>query len=640
MKFRRFCGIISIYIILESQNMLETITVESLNVTHSIKKQINQLALKDNNKNNNKDFFSYSFPDTGIDLSAISLEAKPFGIYLQRFINDARFIQISWHRTNPKYNYSSSESSSVFTKIFKLVPSAMSWDKLTTETKAKAKPSAKRKFERTTFEHDYDRIIFSHPFKLLQYKTQVIPLSGNDFIHNRLTHSVEVAAVGRDLARRVIDGIWDEYMSLAEKDILITRYSSTNNSEAAKERFINDVANIVSCACLIHDLGNPPFGHQGERALSETYQELKNSPQYSKTFSNLYALAPDIFEIEGNAQTLRLINTHNSIDLSYATLASVIKYPTPFYPELENQKPTDKSIYKKFNIYNSEIELLQKITAGTGLINVNSEKHIYARHPLAYLVEAADDICYGLFDFEDFVRLGFISQEEYCHILIKIIIPNSDQNIGKKLAQSSDKSLELLRLEKYTDLAQYNNFNDKVNKLRSEAMNQMISNACYAFKQYYYHIISGCYSSNSPMLDNGRVNSLLGIYGQIISTKHHDDDFHETYKLLQESSRENGYNHEGVLKNGLGGYEIISHLLKCFIEALHNLKTYKSKMTLGLLPEEYLRVDSKKHVSIKDLDDNVQIEQIQLINDYLTGMSDNYACNLYKKLRGVEQVTF
>ena len=147
--------------------MSETITVESLNVTQSIKNQINQLALKDNNKNN-KDFFCYLFPDTGIDLLAISLEAKQFGIYLKRFENNTRFIHISWYRTNPKYNYSSSESSSIFAKIFKLVPSAMSWDKLTTETKAKAKPSAERKFSRTTFEHDYDRIIFSHPFKLLQ----------------------------------------------------------------------------------------------------------------------------------------------------------------------------------------------------------------------------------------------------------------------------------------------------------------------------------------------------------------------------------------------------------------------------------------------------------------------------------------
>lgn len=613
--------------------MSKQITIESLNVSQTIKDQINQLALK---PNHNEDFFCYLFPDTGIDLSAISLEAKQFGIYLQRFTNNSGYIRVSWHRSKSKYDYLSSESAQIFTKIFQLLPSAMSWDKLTTETKAKAKFTTDKKFPRTAFEHDYDRIIFSHPFKRLQYKTQVIPLSGNDFIHNRLTHSVEVAAVGRDLARRIINDIWDEYMPLAEKDILIAKYSATNNSEAAKERFINDIANIVSCACLIHDLGNPPFGHQGEKALSETYQELLANSQYIDTLAEYLKQAPDIFEIEGNAQTLRLINTDNSIDLSFATLASVMKYPALFYPKSENHPSTKKSIYKKFNVYQSEIELLKKIGDATGLISLNREQDIYARHPLAYLVEAADDICYGLFDFEDFVRLGFISQEEYCRILIKIIVPNS----GKKLSQISDKTLAVLRAEKYDELTQYISFNDKVNKLRSEAMNQMISNACHAFKKYYHHIISGCYSLNGPMLDKGRVNSLLGIYGQIIQSKHPDDDFHKTYKLLQESSRDNGYNHEGVLKNGLGGYEIMSHLLKCFIEALHQLNTYKSKMILGLLPEEYLLVDVKEHNSIRDLDENLQIEQIRLINDYLTGMSDNFACNLYKKLRGVEQVTF
>ncbi|MEP5615461.1 MAG: dGTP triphosphohydrolase, partial [Flavobacteriaceae bacterium] len=242
---------------------------------------------------------------------------------------------------------------------------------------------------RLGFEVDYDRIIFSSSFRGLQDKTQVIPLpisvgSKKDFVHTRLTHSLEVSVVGRSLGRIAGQRILAKHPYLSE----IHGYQ------------FNDFGAIVAASALAHDIGNPPFGHSGEKAIG-SYFEQGNGAKYKAYLSN--EEFQDLADFEGNANGFKLLTESREgvpggLRLSYATLGAFIKYPKASLPK----KPSKHIADKKFGFFQSEKDFFMEVANEIGLVpNLKNKGIGFYRHPLAYLVEAADDICYTIIDFED-----------------------------------------------------------------------------------------------------------------------------------------------------------------------------------------------------------------------------------------------
>lgn len=586
------------------------------------------------NKKSHREFHYFQFPNCNQDIQSIKELAAGSDVFINAFACD---IKVSWY-ANESEIYKTDCNRKLFHQIINLVPDSLSWVNLLNPNKSK-KQQTKPEYLRSSFEHDALRIVSSATFRKLQNKTQVIPLGDNDIIHNRLTHSIEVATVGKKLARMVAEYIWDNYIGEDDAQSIAESFCySVASHEAIKELFINSIADIVYAACLIHDIGNPPFGHQGEEALKETYEQLMAMPEYKESLSILNGEYPDLFKIEGNAQTIRLLSENTNIDLTYATLASSIKYPKMY--------STEDSIYKKFNIYLSEEKLFNDILTNCGL-NV-AQGNDYKRHPLVYLVEAADDICYGLFDFEDFVHLGFISQEIYCDTMIEIILPNLNAPAAKN-SSIQGNTIEEKRISYKENITKQNlkTFDSIASKLRSEALFQMILNAKHSFEKKYDYIMTGSYTKCNQLLNKkGKIHGLLDIYSAIMGDSPTEDCFARTSAGLKKHSVVSGYNNIAVLKNSLGGYEIMRELLETYIFALHNLDKLKSQMILFTIPEEYIFEDileaidkknSKSWVTI--LSKKQQAEQIRKLNDYLTGLTDTAALKLFRHLKGHEQIS-
>ena len=247
---------------------------------------------------------------------------------------------------------------------------------------------------RLGFEVDYDRIIFSSAFRSLQDKTQVIPLSKTDFVHNRLTHSLEVSVVGRSLGRLVGKQIIEKYPHLKE----VHGYQA------------NDFGAIVAAAALSHDIGNPPFGHSGEKAIGE-YFKTGNGLQYKDQLTDKEW--QDLIDFEGNANGFSVLSTSRTgieggLRISYATLGAFMKYPKESLPK----KPTSKICDKKYGFFQQDKAAFVEVANELGLIPNKSGNDIgFERHPLTFLVEAADDICYTIIDFEDGINLGWLAEE-------------------------------------------------------------------------------------------------------------------------------------------------------------------------------------------------------------------------------------
>ena len=256
---------------------------------------------------------------------------------------------------------------------------------------------------RIGFEVDFDRVIFSDSFRSLQDKTQVIPLSKTDFVHTRLTHSLEVSVVGRSLGRIVGKQLLEKYPELQQLG-----YQA------------NDFGAIVASACLAHDIGNPPFGHSGEKAIGEYFKTGKGQHYKNELSDKQWQ---DLIDFEGNANGFKILTEtregiNGGLRLSYATLAAFMKYPKESLPK----KPTADIIDKKFGFFQSEKELYIDVATDLGLKKVRTGNDVtFSRHPLAFLVEAADDICYTIIDFEDGINLGLIEEEFALEYLIKLV---------------------------------------------------------------------------------------------------------------------------------------------------------------------------------------------------------------------------
>ncbi len=384
---------------------------------------------------------------------------------------------------------------------------------------------------RLGFEVDYDRIIFSAPFRSLQDKTQVIPLSKTDFVHTRLTHSLEVSVVGRSIGRLVGKKIIEKYPHLKE----------IHGFQA------NDFGAIVAAASLAHDIGNPPFGHSGEKAIGE-YFSIGNGKKYKDQLTAKEW--QDLIDFEGNANGFSVLTSsrlgiEGGVRLTYAVLGAFMKYPKESLPK----KPTQNISDKKYGFFQSDKEFFKEVAEELGLIpNKTGDDVGYERHPLAYLVEAADDICYTIIDFEDGINLGLVSEDFALEYLIKLVKDTIDT-------------------PKYQTLT---NKEDRISYLRALAIGNLINDAVRVFIENEEAILKGEFSY--ALMDKSKYKAQI------------DDIIQLSVKKIYQSRE--------VIEKEITGYQIINNLLDKFCTAYNNdfdnSKTNFDSLLLKILPEKHL----------------------------------------------------
>ena len=422
---------------------------------------------------------------------------------------------------------------------------------------------------RSAFQRDFDRIIFSSAFRRMQDKTQVFPVPESDFVHNRLTHSLEVAMVGRSLGNLAGEFILNKFPELNEKHSM------------------NMFGDIVAAAALAHDLGNPPFGHSGEGAIGDFFK--KNS-FIKDQFDISDAQWSDFIEYEGNAHGFRLLANHhpdevnNGMRLTFATLATFAKYPRPSYVNKEKLFDPEKkrTSSKKFSFNRSETLDFENVANAVGLIKI-SDEDIWARHPLAFLVEAADNICYRIIDLEDGYKLSYLSLVEMEALLIPLMMRSFDAEIAKK---------------KYDDII---DAGEKVGYLRAKAINVLVYEAMQVFEDNIDDIMNGDFDNELTDL----IKSVDILEGPI------------------KKSNIFLYNRQPVVEIELAGYQVIYGLLEQFMQIHLNPKHILSKKLSTILPTQF---------HFNETDSNYC--KLMRIVDFIARMTDGYALGLYRRLSG------
>ncbi|MCS2505063.1 dNTP triphosphohydrolase [Phocaeicola vulgatus] len=417
-----------------------------------------------------------------------------------------------------------------------------------------------RKDDRTEFQRDYDRLIFSAPFRRLQNKTQVFPLPGSVFVHNRLTHSLEVSCVGRSLGNDVASQLLKKHPALADSHI-------------------SEIGSIVSAACPAHDPGNPPFGHSGEKAIS-TYFSEGQGMALKKELSPMEW--DDLTHFEGNANAFRIL-THQfegrrkgGFVMTYSTLASIVKYP--FSSQLAGKK-------SKFGFFLSEEADYQKIAGELGIIRLSKpdEPLRYARHPLVYLVEAADDICYQMMDIEDAHKLKLLTHDETKGLYMQFF----DEKRRKRIE-------EVCRI--VTDV------NEQIAYLRSSVIGALIKECTRVFTENEEKILTGEFEGTLIM--------------------HICSPLKEAYDNCSAIAFQRIYRSSDVLDIELAGFRVISTLIDLMINAVRSPEKAYSQLLINLISGQY-------NVNAPTL-----YGKIQAVLDYISGMTDVYALDLYRKIKG------
>jgi dGTPase len=428
------------------------------------------------------------------------------------------------------------------------------------------------KASRTDFQRDFDRIIFSSAFRRLQNKTQVFPLPGSVFVHNRLTHSLEVSSVGRSLGSIIGEFIAEDF--------------NNELTEDSKNFYLYNLGNVIAAACLCHDVGNPAFGHSGEDAIA-SYFERNEKDLKSKFNEKEWA---DLVNFEGNANAIRVLAQQQQgkdaggIQLTFSTLASIAKYPCEAVAR-------EKGIIhrKKFGFFQNEKDIFLEIAKGTQLIPESEEPYIFKRHPFVWLVEAADDICYNIIDMEDAHRLGIVSTSD-C------------ENLFFELVKSESNDIDRVK----NKLASISNENEKISYLRAKAINALINKSLEIYKQNFETILKG-------NLDKG----LLDIY----------KSENNALQDIESFSIEKIYNHKAVVEIENAGYNVMYELLDHFIPSIlkpeDERKSYDKK-ALKLLPRQFV------------YDSGTDYQKVLGIIDFVSGMTDNYATDLYRKIKGID----
>ena len=425
---------------------------------------------------------------------------------------------------------------------------------------------------RSQFHRDFDRIVFCSAFRRLQDKTQVFPLPENDFVHTRLTHSLEVSCVGRSLGNLIGTRILDRHKELKKE------YTNFHFGE------------IVAAACLAHDIGNPPFGHSGEDAIAE-YFKRGNGKQFEKKLENEKCWN-DLVKFEGNAQGFRIItklqnpNIRGGLRLTHATLGAFTKYPKESEsPQKNADKQVKSKLYKKFGFFQAEKEQFKEVANETGLIKKKTDSDWWSRHPLTYLVEASDDICYRIMDLEDGFRLGLLSFKDTEELLMPLI--------------------DATKLKGYDA----RNENDQIGYLRARSISDIVQELATVFADEENNILSDKFE-----------NELISVIPTAKAL--------ENIKVI---SINKIYSYRSVVEREVEGYEVLGGLLDAFItaanEAAEGKASFKNKNLLKLIPNQFLHNTGKPHDDL--------YTRLLNITDFVSGMTDTYAVSLFRKIRGI-----
>lgn len=439
----------------------------------------------------------------------------------------------------------------------------MIWENLLSAKRKGQKGRSSNEPSRSAFEQDYDRIIFSHPFRRLQDKTQVHPLPEHDFVHTRLTHSLEVSSVGRSLGKRVGTVILERHQELTSVFTLF------------------DFGAIVAAAALAHDLGNPPFGHAGEDAISDFFRV---NPAGQRFQTHVSAAAwEDLIRFEGNAQGFRILDKEQyGLRLTYACLGAFTKYPcAALFPERDRNRKSQK----KFGYFQTEKDAFAEVAGDLDLITTNG--HSWYRHPLAFLVEAADDICYSIIDLEDGCRLGLVSFDDTVELLSGILRDKLDRN---KLSMRAD-------------------LNEKLGILRAMAIGELIDTCADVFLE------------NETGLLNGTFDQAL----TELST------FADALNSISRVSVDAIYRARHVVEIEASGHQVLPGLLEEFTEAgLHLIRGDRSRkyenLSLLLSPDVVLAIRTQP-------EDHYHM--LRSVIDFVSGLTDRHALSLYRKIKGI-----
>ncbi|MDR6193303.1 dGTP triphosphohydrolase [Siphonobacter sp. SORGH_AS_0500] len=482
---------------------------------------------------------------------------------------------------------------------------------LSTECLATEAEAIKTQFTeaRTPFERDADQIIYSTQFRRLQDKTQVIPFPEYDFVHTRLTHTLEVASVGRSLGR------------LAGR-LILKEESIQDLPEGFNE---GDVADVIYAACLAHDIGNPPFGHSGEDSISH----YMSNANLSFTGSNEdIKRIRDLTKFEGNANGFRIMARcrNKVLDPTCATLGAFSKYPRESFLKEESLLTPAQNVSKsqtKYGFFQTERDIFKQVAEELGLIpcnNFSNEDYSWKRHPFAFLMEAADDICYKMIDFEDGCRLGLINfNEVYEEIPI-----GKEKNSIKHIDRSPREILlEIAKIDNSFDP----NYSQKVSKrgraelsyLRSKTINVLTHLAYQVFEKNYHSIMDGSY-------DQALVDDIS------------NDIVYENLSAMSHLIKKYVYNYPPVLESEAAGFKVIGGLLRAFADTASicqscgEVKNAEQKKLESLLPEKYRPVTESIPGT---LDFEIQHKRYLDIIDYISGMTDGFAISLYRKIEGI-----
>ncbi|MCA6362943.1 MAG: deoxyguanosinetriphosphate triphosphohydrolase [Bacteroidetes bacterium] len=455
----------------------------------------------------------------------------------------------------------------------------MQWSTLFSETRPGDSSPRQTSEDRTNFERDFDRVVFSSAFRRLQDKTQVIPLPDNDFVHTRLTHSLEVSCVGRSLGKMVGREI-------------IARHKLQNLHSS-------DFGAVVAAAALAHDIGNPPFGHSGEAAISDYF--LNGNGKRFKDAIGDETLWQDLVNFEGNANGFRLLTAYDqstgggSINLTFSSLAAFAKYPTRSHKT--NTEHQWRGSQKKYGYFADDQALFERIFTELGIEKLPGTDYAWHRHPLAFLVEAADDICYRIIDFEDGLRMRLIGDKEGTDLLKKVAGHFYNEERFKRIDPK--------------------NKNEQRGYLRAVCISRLIDEAFTAFMDHESEILSGKFDK-----------ALLKVFPA---------ELEQPLKQINDLSVNNIYKSRSVLEIEAAGFNVVAELLDLFINAaiddhqygkeLKKKKPYSEKI-LSILPDQFL---FKGEAHGRDL-----YLRILRICEFVAGMTDTYAVNIYRKLKGIE----
>ncbi len=435
---------------------------------------------------------------------------------------------------------------------------------------------------RTPYERDFDRLVFSSAFRRLQDKTQVFPLPGPILVHNRLTHSFEVASVGRSIGKIV-----GEQM---------TEKLTGSLTAEAFHFYQHDLGSVVAAACLAHDIGNPSFGHSGEAAISSYFIEQAEAALNGQSLKAHFGEGEwqDLTHFEGNANALRILTHHyanrqkGGFQLTYTTLASIVKYPG------ESLAADGQSLAtKKYGFFQSEKAAMAEIAAALQLPQTQAQPIRYQRHPFVFLVEAADDICYRVIDWEDAHRLGIIDSDTAVRLLLDLLGTSPRDNMDR-----IQKTLHELD----------NDPREQLSFLRAKCINYLAVSCADVFVENQSALLTGSY--NRSLLD--------GIH----------DNAKQALETINQVTIQKIYNHETVVRIELAGYEVMRSLLSSFVPAvLAEKPSHKDQKLRRLLPPQYVAPAAGAY------------EKALSVIDFVAGMTDSYAMEIYKNLRGISLPT-